>query len=354
MKGPDANDILRRDGVGALRKDFDEAKPFAAIAEPLDGKPIVASKGNPPRLRTLTVAEFLKLPLPPPRMILEPWLPEKGLAMIYSPRGVGKTLLGLSAAYAIAVGATFLGFNAPEPRRVLYIDGEMPARTMQERLSAIAKGFNRQPPDDGYFRFLSADICEFGLPDLATAEGQALIDAEVRDAEVVFVDNISTLVRSGKENEAEAWLPVQGWCLSHRRAGRSVELLHHAGKGGGQRGTSRREDVLDTVIALRRPADYSPQQGARFEVHFEKSRGFHGDAAQPFEAQYEVREGAGVWTRKALTDAKVTRVADALNDGMSIREAAEHLGMHRSKVDRLKRKAAEQSMLDNEAAPQST
>jgi hypothetical protein len=30
--------------------------------------------------------------------------------------------------------------------------------------------------------------------------------------------------------------------------------------------------ALDTVIALRRPKDYSPEQGARFEIHFEKLR----------------------------------------------------------------------------------
>jgi hypothetical protein len=62
--------------------------------------------------------------------------------------------------------------------------------------------------------------------------------------------------------------------------------VHHAGANGRQRGTSRREDALDTVIALRRPEDYSPEQGARFEVHFEKLRNrVEGDGALPFEAK---------------------------------------------------------------------
>jgi len=63
-----------------------------------------------------------------------------------------------------------------------------------------------------------------------------------------------------------------------------VPFIHHSGKGGEQRGTSRREDVLDTVIALKRPADYSPEQGACFEVHYEKSRGIFGDDVAPFKA----------------------------------------------------------------------
>ncbi len=49
-------------------------------------------------------------------------------------------------------------------------------------------------------------------------------------------------------------------------------VVHHAGKNGEQRGISNREDLLDTSISLRRPADYSPAEGARFEVHVAKGR----------------------------------------------------------------------------------
>jgi len=236
--------------------------------------------------------------------------------MIYSPRGVGKTLFGMTSAYAIAAGTSFLGFKIEKPRKVLYIDGELPAETMRERLAAIVPGFTQQPPADDYFRILMADLNNDGLPDLGTTAGQAWIDAQVGDAEVLIADNISTLVRSGKENEAEGWLPMQSWVLRHRRAGRAAVLFHHAGKGGAQRGTSRREDVLDTVMSLRRPADYKPDQGARFEIQYEKCRGFHGKDAQQLEARYEVREGAAKWTRTEIVDVEGARVVAALRDGM--------------------------------------
>src|SRR5690348_11586966 len=158
--------------------------------------------------------------------------------------------------------------QTPQPRRVLYLDGEMPANAMQRRLAAIVRGFDPQPPKPDFFRLLSADVIDGGLPDLGTPAGQAEIDAAIGDAELVIVDNLSALLRCGKENEAESWLPVQSWALAHRRTGRSILFIHHAGKGGLQRGTSRREDVLDTVIGLRRPGNYRAEQGARFEVHF--------------------------------------------------------------------------------------
>jgi putative DNA primase/helicase len=299
-----------------------------------------------PRLRPLTAAEFLALDLPPRQMIFDPWLPEKGLAMIYSPRGMGKTLLALTTAYAIATGSTFLDFKAPSPRRVLYIDGEMPAQTMQERLAFIIGGFEKQPPDPSNLRMLSGDLTERGLPDLATVEGQSEFDAQMGDVEVIIVDNISTLVRSGKENEAAGWALVQEWALRHRRDGRSIIFVHHAGKNGAQRGTSKREDILDTVIVLKKPADYSPEHGARFEIHFEKSRGFFGEVAQPFEARYEVRDGAAIWTRTDISDPEAAEVVEALKSGLSIRKTALERGLSKSKVERIKKRAIKGEMLD--------
>jgi putative DNA primase/helicase len=298
-----------------------------------------------PRLQPLSLADFLRLDLPPRGMVLAPWLPEKGLAMIHAPRGIGKTHLALSIGYAAASGGSFLGFEAPHPRRVLYLDGEMPANAMQRRVALIVAGFT-PACDPTAFRLLSADVTDGGLPDLATTEGQAEIDAAIGDAELIIVDNLSALVRCGKENEAESWLPVQSWALAHRRAGHSILFIHHSGKGGLQRGTSRREDVLDTVIALKRPDDYHADQGARFEVHFEKARGFHGGDARPFEARYEERNDAAMWTRCEIADAELVRVVGALREGLSIRDAGDELGMHRSKVERLKRKAVEQGLLD--------
>jgi hypothetical protein len=298
------------------------------------------------RLRPLSLAEFLELELPPRGMMLAPWLPEKGLAMVYAKRGVGKTHFALTGGYAVACSGSYLGFEAPRPRRVLYLDGEMPAKTMQSRLAAIVAGFDPRPPESTFFRLLSADLIDGGLPDLGTTEGQAEVDAAIGDAELVIVDNLSALLRSGKENEAESWLLIQSWALAHRRAGRSILFVHHAGKGGQQRGTSRREDLLDTVITLRWPEDYQAEQGARFEVYFEKARGVFGDDARAFEARYEERDGAALWTRTEIADAELMRVVAALHDGMSIRGTAEELGLSKGQVERLKKRAIEQGLLN--------
>src|SRR5438128_11849314 len=80
-----------------------------------------------PRIPSVYGAEkILTANLPPRDMILDPILSTKSLAMIYAPRGVGKTHMALGIAWAAASGGTFLKWQAERPRQVLYIDGEMP------------------------------------------------------------------------------------------------------------------------------------------------------------------------------------------------------------------------------------
>lgn len=286
-------------------------------------------------LTVLTAAEFAALNLPPREYLIRPWLPAKGLAMVYARPGVGKTWFALSAAYAVATGGNFLSFSAPAPKRVLYLDGEMPSEAVRDRLADIMNASNLKPPSDDYFRILSADRNEFGLPDLSDPDGQTAIAPHVETADLIVVDNISTLVRHGRENEAESWQPIQDWALRQRRCGRSVLFVHHSGKTGAQRGTSKREDVLDTVICLKRPDGYESSQGARFEVHFDKARGLFGKDAEPFEALCSVNRGKAVWSASKIINADLKRIEPLFASGMSVRQIAEETGLSKSKVDRL-------------------
>jgi RecA-family ATPase len=208
---------------------------------------------GPASATALNYDEFLRLVVPPREMLLEPWLPSKGLAMIYGLRGVGKTHVAVGVAWAVATGTAFLRWSAPRPMRVILIDGEMPVASLQERLTRAIDASSVRPPDATYLKIAASDHSPDGLPDLADPRSHQFYADLIGDSDLVIADNLSTLCPSVKENDADSWVPMQSWELDQRRRGKSVVLFHHGGKSGKQRGTSRKEDVLNTVIALRRP-----------------------------------------------------------------------------------------------------
>jgi putative DNA primase/helicase len=327
-----------------LADDLPEGWTPERLRELLDAARQVEPKDTR-RLRAVDIGDFLSMEIAPREMILAPVLPTQGLAMLYAARGVGKTFVGLGMAYAVATGGAFCRWQAPEPRRVLYVDGEMPASAMQERLAQIVQGSEKVPPDDDYLRIVTPDLQEDGIPDISSTEGQAAIEDYLGGVSLVVLDNLSTLCRHGRENEAESWEPMQEWVLSLRRRGISVLLVHHAGKGGNQRGTSKREDCLDTVICLRQPPDYQAEEGARFEVHMEKARGVIGEDAKSFEARLEVRDGVAMWTTREIEDRELEHVIELVRAGDTVRDIAEETGISRSKVGRLRKRAQAEGKL---------
>ncbi len=246
----------------------------------------------------------------------------------------------------MARGCKFFLWEAPEPRGVLFIDGEMPAADLQARLKKITK--NDTEPPLAPLRIITPDLQDGRMIDLSRSEDHEALAPHLEGTSLIIVDNISTLCRSGKESEGESWLPVQEWALRQRADGRSVLFVHHAGKNGEQRGTSRREDVLDTIIALKHSGDYSPEKGANFEVHFEKSRGIHGEEVKPFEARLISNEEEQKWITRTLEESTVEKVAKLLNEGVPQHEIPEELGLSKGAVSKAKKKAENMGLINRE------
>jgi KaiC/GvpD/RAD55 family RecA-like ATPase len=309
---------------GMIAADAREALDQIATSQTADGR----------AFRPIDMLDLLDLAIPPREMIVAPIIPEKGLVMLYAARGFGKTHVAHGIACSAASGGAFLRWRAPRPRRVLLVDGEIPASELQKRLASVIAGASPRPAR-GMLNILAADLIDRGVGNLADNKVQTKLDQVLDGIELLILDNLSTLAAVIRDNDAESWSPIQEWLLRLRRRGISVLIVHHAGKSGEQRGTSRREDVLDTSISLRRPQDYVATAGAKFEIHIEKGRGIHGDDAKPFEAQLEVRDGACLWSMREIEDAKAARVGALHEDGLSVREIADQTGIPKSTVQRL-------------------
>ena len=285
--------------------------------------------------------EFLLSTLPERDYLLHPVIPEQGIVMLVAKRGIGKTFTALHISLSVAGGLSLFNWHAPKARRVLYVDGEMPAISMQERLAALATGMAAPPHAMQNFSIITPDMQSRPMPDLATTYGQQALEPFLAGVDLLVLDNLATLCRTGKENESQSWTPMQTWLLDLRRRGMAVLLVHHAGKSGDQRGTSAREDIMDTVISLRRPTTYSVAEGARFEVHLTKARGIVGEDAMPFEVHLRSEGNQLIWDVNELVNVQAEQLKQLLAEGFSIRDCADEMGVSKSVVHRLKKKLEE-------------
>lgn len=302
--------------------------------------PLVRQKA---KIRSVSLSELLEIAFPPEELILAPWLPTQGICMIHARAGVGKTFLAIGIAFAVAAGSKFLKWEAPTPRGVLYVDGEMAGDDIKKR-------YERMVVEHGFclpgktLNIITPDINDGLLPDIGTPEGQKIIEEQVTDdIDLLIIDNLSCLQRTGIENEAGGWTKMQEWLLRLKSKGKAVLLIHHAGKGGAQRGTSKREDFLNSMITLKRNPLYEYEEGAKFEVHYEKARKVYGAEARPFEAQLDPVDG--IWTTKDLKVATYDQVVVLMKEGISQIDIAKSLGKSKGLISQLVKKAKEKGDL---------
>jgi hypothetical protein len=131
----------------------------------------------------------------------------------------------------------------------------------------------------------------------------------------------------------------------------AVLVVHHAARGGAPRGPSHREDVFDLVMALRSPPGHRPRDGLHVELHYEKARGLHGAAVDPFEARMSTdRDGRTQWDWHPAGSAELRRVAALLERGLNPNQIARELGISKSKSYRLKDHAERAGLVQSSTA----
>ena len=295
--------------------------------------------------KLINVNDFSHMNLPRRETILSPWLTEGSINMVFADRGIGKTFFCLSCAVALANGETFLGYEAAKPVPVLYLDGEMQATAMQDRLKKLTKG----QPTKGALSMFTPDCQDLTdhIPDIGLVNGRDEIDELVRtvNPKVVFIDNISTFVRTGNENEGDSWAPVQEWAVQLRKRGIAVVFIHHANKEGKQRGSHKKEDVMDIVIQLKRPDDFiQGTDDTRLLIRYTKSRHMGAADTRDIEATLKTTDAGLEWTWEA-GDLAYERAMELLKDGLSMAEVGDELGVSKSTICRWKKKSAGQASL---------
>ena len=309
---------------------------------------------SPPKKATiedavLDASEFRALDLPEKRMLLHPWLSEQGICLVSGWRGAGKTWLALGILDAVTTGQPFGPWEAGNPVPCLFLDGEMPAQDVRDRLNDIDHGIERKAPlyvySDSYANQLGLPRAHLASETWRTSMKRILITRHVK---LWVVDNLASLASGLDENSKKDWDPVNSWLLELRFAGISTIMLHHTGKEGQQRGTSAREDNLDCSITLKRPHDYTPEDGCRFIMHFSKAR--VATKHLPLLGDHEFKliqdeHDRLMWTFGGVRKQNKIEVLKMLDEGMAQVDIAQALGIHKGTVSKIRGQAIKDCQL---------
>lgn len=242
--------------------------------------------------------------------IIGPWLTEANLVLLYGPRGSGKSNLALGIAHAAATGTSYLrpSWTPWKPNRVLYLDSELGIQAWRRKLNEV---------DSASIKSLTGESLNFITPEcmesisgrlwnISNPDDQELIWNEALTFDLIIFDNLidfsSKLHRA--DYDLDIWHRTETFLKHLRNAGKSVVVVHHAGKSGDQLGTIEHEKPMDTVVKLQ-PVHCPEFQGMKCDLHFTKARWFFGGSLEPLRVEYErLLDGSQRWRAVTLSEAQ--------------------------------------------------
>jgi len=302
----------------------------------------------------VTLDVFESMEIKPRPFIIEGLLRQGESAMFFAKTGVGKTYLAMQLAMGATREGEVLGpYSTVAPCGVLYVDAEMSAADMQARVRNLAI-----KADGKRFHLLSSELLASvnqAVPNLDEEWRPAILDwlTQHSDIGLVVLDNLSSLTPGVAEDKRLDWDAINQWIIELRRRGLSVILVHHAGKGGDQRGTSAREDQLNLTLKLTALDDRTT---TAFRVDFQKARGLSGEQKKPFVVELvEDEHGRINLVHKNLNDEMTAQVAFLASEGMKQNEIKDKLDISQAGVSRrLKRAESDGLLVVRGAGPEKT
>lgn len=207
--------------------------------------------------------------------IITPFLCTRESAAVWAQTGKGKTWFTLSLAMAAAGGEEFgdmQGHGVP----VLYLDGEMYANDLRERMAMIIErqGWDKDKILSHFEMYLRTTQEGDGALNLNyKAHRDKVVDmATSKGCKLLVLDNLATLWPSDNENDATSFNLMNDFIAECRTKNLGVLIVDHSNKlGTDMRGSSNKKTVLNVCCGLKPIAD--EQNRAKFTLVFDKWRG---------------------------------------------------------------------------------
>ena len=260
----------------------------------------VIAKADPETgVQLLDIKEAWNPHRPKPRYLVERFLAERDITAIVAPPEMGKSLISLHIAIAVAGGKPVFGeFAVPLRQKVLYVNAENPDEMFYDRIRDIANGLGLTPEDlEGWLFITKEGNFDLGSGTPDSIEVEDLLFKH--DIKLVVLDSLVSFLKGNPDNakEVRTWFDTvaRDW---RKRFHCSSVLLHHENKGDPKCAKSLRQKsdietmkasrnssdipaAVERYIALEKEDEYEDAYGPTIEVYLRMAKARRGDKLAP-------------------------------------------------------------------------
>lgn len=221
---------------------------------------------------------ILSADIEPPNVIVPNFLVSGEATMLAALAGAAKTFISQYISACVATGSTCFGIPILKPHPVLYVDSELSRYQIQQRFKLIYD-FIGKTPHTNFLKIIHKKSFSSGIPDLTNPEGFEKLLPEIKRADVVILDNLSSLYRTAEELSQNDWNFYNDCLDEMRELGKAVLVLHHTDKDSrNYRGHSEIARAIDNVLISVKDKKQSDDTKTVISLRKPKSR--HGASGE--------------------------------------------------------------------------
>jgi hypothetical protein len=198
-------------------------------------KVVDMATNNPGTIEDITASSLMKMEFPEPKWMIPSIIPE-GLSILCGKPKIGKSILSLNLAVAVAIGGMALGKIQVEKSGVYYLALEDSHRRLKERFKAVLQ--NGKSPENLIVNTSISSIQDGGIEQLDIWLNQH------KDVGFVIIDTYAR-IKGKKSNNTDIYLEDYNELVKIKEVADShnigLLLIHHTRK-------EESEDIFDKVL----------------------------------------------------------------------------------------------------------
>lgn len=213
--------------------------PMAGVAP--TARPTTAA---PISLAPVDLSDLMTAELAPPPFVITPYCPRNVVTLLGGHGGIGKSMLALTMAAHVATGRPWMATEV-EQGKAVFLSFEDSAEIVKFRLRCIVEEYQLPIPTDLSIwdgTEIEAELMREahigGMADMVETPTMAAVDALVKDAALVVIDNASDTFGGGENVRAQVRKFVRRLARLAKDNGASVMLLVHIDKSAAKNGAN--------------------------------------------------------------------------------------------------------------------